>query len=220
MLSMSLEEYHLVNGSAMKLEHILLGVLMQHPSTGYDLKRYLDTRGRFLRSNTQMSQVYRTLGQMEDRGWVTHRVESRPGAQDAKRYVTTEEGATIFLDWLTGSYDPPSRFQDPELTARLSFSGFLTPEQLLALIDTELATRAVEIARFRYRDRRLPAESPEGYNAHLADLVGDWSHEYGADAMDAHVAKLEKLRRQILDAPLDAPLERIVPVSASEATEV
>src|SRR3954454_6203257 len=115
---------------AMKLEFILLGVLAQHPSTGYDLKRYLDTHGRFLRSNTQMSQVYRSLSQMEDRGWVSRTVEPRPGAQDAKRYEVTEEGATVFLDWLTSPYLPPSRFDDPDLTVRLAFAGFMTVEQV------------------------------------------------------------------------------------------
>ena len=70
----------------MKLESILLGVLARHPMTGYDLKKFLDTSGRFIRSNTQMSQVYRSLSTMEDRGWVTHSVEVRPGATDAKTY--------------------------------------------------------------------------------------------------------------------------------------
>jgi DNA-binding PadR family transcriptional regulator len=63
----------------MKLENILLGVLLQRPRTGYDLKNYLDTTGRFLRSNTQMSQVYRSLATIEQRGWVTYRLESQPG---------------------------------------------------------------------------------------------------------------------------------------------
>ena len=202
----------------MKLDHILLGVLLQHPSTGYDLKRYLDTSGRFLRSNTQMSQVYRTLGQMEERGWVTCTIEPRPGAQDAKRYVATDDGATIFLDWITGPYEPPSRFQDPELMARLAFSGFLTPEQLLDLIDTELATRALEVARYRYRDRRMPWEEPEGYNGHLAGLVGEWSHHYGADSMDAHLAKLKELRRQILDAPVGGTLPEDLPLNEKKGS--
>ncbi|WP_435157695.1 hypothetical protein [Amycolatopsis sacchari] len=58
---------------------ILLGVLVQRPSTGYDLQKYLGTFGRFLRSNTQMSQVYRSLSKRESGGWVTHSVEPRPG---------------------------------------------------------------------------------------------------------------------------------------------
>jgi DNA-binding PadR family transcriptional regulator len=138
----------------MKLEHILLGVLLEHPSTGYDIKKFLDTHGRFLRSNTQMSQVYRSLGSMENQGWVTHSVDPRPGAQDAKTYRVTDEGATVFLDWLTGPYHPASRFQDPELGARLAFAGFMSAEQLLRILDVEIQTRQDEIARYRNRDRR------------------------------------------------------------------
>jgi DNA-binding PadR family transcriptional regulator len=140
----------------MKLENILLGVLLQHPSTGYDLKKFLDTSGRFLRSNTQMSQVYRSLTRMEELGWVVHTVETRPG-QDAKTYRVTEEGATVFLDWLKGPYQPPSRFEDPDFMARLSFAGFMEIDEVIALLDTELDARHAQIARYRFRDRTLPA---------------------------------------------------------------
>ncbi|MFI5610342.1 helix-turn-helix transcriptional regulator [Amycolatopsis sp. NPDC051903] len=183
----------------MKLENILLGVLLQRPSTGYDLKKFLDTAGRFLRSNTQMSQVYRSLGRMEDSGWVTHDVHPRPGAQDAKTYAVTAEGATVFLDWLKGPYHPPTRFQDPELTVRLTFAGFLSVEEVIRLLETEITTRREEIARYRFRDRRLPREPGLPFDHGLADRVGEWSHRTGAAAMDAHVAACEVLRQKLLD---------------------
>jgi PadR family transcriptional regulator, regulatory protein AphA len=186
----------------MKLENILLGVLLQHPSTGYDLKRYLDTHGRFLRSNTQMSQVYRSLSQMEDRGWVSRTVEPRPGAQDAKRYEVTEEGATVFLDWLTSPYLPPSRFDDPDLTVRLAFAGFMTVEQVIGLLDTEIETRQSQVTRYRNRDRRLVRTPTAPCDEPLADAVGEWLHHKGADAIDAHIASLVELRRRLLDGLL------------------
>jgi PadR family transcriptional regulator AphA len=181
----------------MKLENILLGVLLQKPSTGYDLKKYLDTTGRFLRSNTQMSQVYRSLSTMEASGWVTHTVETRPGAQDAKRYHVTAEGSTLFLDWLKGPYHPPTRVQDPELAVRLSFAGFMTVDEVVRLLDTEINTRRDEIARFRDRDRTLPLDPGLPFDESLATVVKDWAHETGAAAMDAHVAACEALRDQI-----------------------
>ena len=183
----------------MKLENILLGVLLEHPSTGYDLKKYLDTHGRFLRSNTQMSQVYRSLGTMEKQGWVTHDVDPRPGAQDAKTYRVTQEGATVFLDWLTGPYQPPTRFQDPELGVRLTFAGFMTAEQLLHLLDTEIQTRQDEIARYRHRDRRELWAPTIAFDQELAEAVSERLHETGAAAMDAHVAAMIRLREDILD---------------------
>jgi PadR family transcriptional regulator AphA len=178
----------------MKLENILLGVLLQRPSTGYDLKKYLDTLGRFLRSNTQMSQVYRSLSKMEEQGWVAHTVEARPGAQDAKRYHVTGEGTTLFLDWLKGPYQPPTRFQDPELWVRLSFAGFMTADEVVHLLETEIHTRHEEIARYRFRDRTLPLDPALPFDSALATAVGEWSHQTGAAAMDAHVAACESLR--------------------------
>lgn len=191
----------------MKLESILLGVLARNPSTGYDLKKFLDSHGRFLRSNTQMSQVYRSLTKMESSGWVTHTVQRRAGATDAKTYRITDEGMTIFLDWLTGPYSPPTRFQDPDFGARLAFAGFMTREQLLRLIETELTTRHEEVARYRFRDRREAVDSSAPLDEGLATLVAEWSHETGAQAMDAYLERLELLKRVLLDAPdgADAP---------------
>jgi DNA-binding PadR family transcriptional regulator len=186
----------------MKLENILLGVLLRNPSTGYDLKKYLDTSGRFLRSNTQMSQVYRSLAQMERLGWVVHEVLPRPGAQDAKLYRVTEEGATIFLDWLKGSYHSPSRLGDPEFTARLSFAGFMSVEEVIALLEVEIRERREQVARYRYRDRALPVDPDLPYDEELADTVGEWQHRRGAAAMDAHIAECEDLRRRLLDGDL------------------
>lgn len=189
----------------MKLESILLGVLARHPSTGYDLKKYLDTFGRFLRSNTQMSQVYRSLSTMENNGWVAHTVAARPGATDAKTYRITEEGMTVFLDWLTGPYQPPTRYKDPDFDVRVAFAGFLGRNQLLHLIDVELTARREQIATFRFRDRNLgSAETDAPFDGVLADLVAEWSHRYGAAGMDQHVALLEQLRSALLDTPESA----------------
>jgi PadR family transcriptional regulator AphA len=183
----------------MKLENILLGVLLQRPSTGYDLKKYLDTFGRFHRSNTQMSQVYRSLSTMEDAGWVTHTVEPRAGAQDAKRFHVTAEGTTVFFDWLKGPYHPPTRFQDPEFGVRLSFAGFMTVNEVVRLLETEIGARRDQIARFRFRDRNLPRDPVPPFDDTLADYIGEWAHRTGAAAVDTHVAGLAELRRQLLD---------------------
>jgi len=191
-----------------KLENILLGVLARHPSTGYDLKKYLDVHGRFLRPNTQMSQVYRTLAAMEANEWVAHTVESRPGATDAKTYRLTDEGMTVFLDWLNSPYIPSAQLPALILDGRLAFPGFLTREQVLHLVDAELAARREAIAKNRFRNRDLgAAETDAPFDAPLAELIGEWSHRVGASTMDHHVAALEQLRAILLDTPEDAGTE-------------
>ncbi|MEU7747554.1 PadR family transcriptional regulator [Nonomuraea sp. NPDC049158] len=192
----------------MKLEILLLGALLNRPSTGYELKKFFDTHGRFARSNTTMSQAYRTLAAMEKRGWVEHTIEERPGASNAKRYHVTEEGHTVFIDWLTRPYNPPTRFQDPDLYARLGGAGFMTVEQVLAILDVEINTRVAEVARYRHRDRSRHDEPPRGYDVALGNQMDEWLHRRGAEAMDRHIASLIELRRRLLDGePLnqDAP---------------
>ncbi|WP_216853795.1 PadR family transcriptional regulator [Phytoactinopolyspora halotolerans] len=182
---------------AAKLEMILLGVLLRKPSTGYDLKKFMDSHGRFMRSNTQMSQVYASLGKMEDRGWVDHAVEPRAGAQDAKLYSVTPEGETVFLDWLTGPYAITSRFQDSDLFTRLSFAGFMSTDDVLRLLDAEIEARQAQVARYRNRDRSTPVATSLPFDAELSDLVAEWSHRTGAAAVDAHIAACIELRREL-----------------------
>ncbi|MER7016129.1 PadR family transcriptional regulator [Saccharopolyspora sp. NPDC000359] len=182
----------------MKLEHLLLGVLGMRPSTGYDLKKFFDTSGRYLRSNTQMSQVYRVLHRMADQGWVTYDVEPRQGAQDAKTYRVTPEGMTVFLDWLTGPYLPPFRARDPEFTARLSFCGFMTEEQLLRIVDAELAARRDQLIQLHDHERTIVSEAGYSFDVELAVAVTGRLAEWGSDDVERHIQRLERLREDIL----------------------
>lgn len=199
----------------MKLELLLLGVLGVQPATGYELKKFFDEHGRFMRSNTQMSQVYRALGRMTEQGWVRFEVSPRPGPQDAKTYLVTPEGMTVFLDWLTGPYQPPTKFTDPEFQARLMFSGFMNEEQLLRLVDVELTARREQVARFRNRDRRFTSSSGFTFNLELARSVAERLHGWGAEDIDRHIVRLDQLRTELIEGKLCPPAEESVPQDIS-----
>lgn len=182
----------------MKLELLLLGVLGVQPATGYELKKFFDNHGRFLRSNTQMSQVYRALAKMAEDGWIRFELDPRPGPQDAKTYHVTPEGMTVLLDWLSGPYVPASKFTDPEFTARLAFSGFMTTHQVLDLIEVELSARRAQVARFANRDRTFTHTSGFPYDERLATVVGERLHQWGNEAINRHIEHLEDLRRKLI----------------------
>ncbi|UGS27029.1 PadR family transcriptional regulator [Microbacterium resistens] len=207
----------------MKLEHLLLGLIARGPSTGYEIMKYLDTHGRFLRSNTTMSQVYRSLSRMAERGWVAFSVDERPGAQDAKVYRLTPEGRTVFIGWLRSPYAPPSRFQDPDFGARLSLGiGLMSKEDVLELIETELNARYAQRVKYRFRDRRL-GPLPEGADEPFARALSDRLHYNGARDLDDYIRTLESLRTDILDDALErtnAELARtiVIPDDAEAAT--
>lgn len=180
--------------SEMKLEHLLLGVLLMKPRTGYDLKRFMDLQGVFMRPRTQMSQVYRSLTQMAERGWVVYEISERPGAQDAKIYSTTAAGRDEFMTWLDEPFQPVISRMNHELRARLYFGGFRDEEWLIDLLDAEIDARQRQIAKYRFRDRTIDVGHDADFDLELATLVEDFEHQSGAEAMDLQVARTIELR--------------------------
>lgn len=188
----------------MKLEHLLLGVLLVRPRTGYDLTRYMDMEGVFMRPRTQMSQIYRSLTRMAERNWVTFTVSNRPGAQDAKIYRATPLGREIFFQWLTSTFKPTLEPINYEFRARLFFCGFLDEQAMIDLLTLEIDSRKRQIAKYRFRDRTIESDPDSGFNVELATVIEDFEHESGAGAMDRLVARLIELRelmrgRQLID---------------------
>lgn len=188
--------------TTVKLELLLLGILGVQPATGYDLKKFFDTHGRFMRPNTQMSQVYRALGRLSEQGLVTYEVHERPGPQDAKTYHVTAEGLTVFLDWLTGPYTPSTRYKDPEFEVRLSFAGFMSEEHLLRLLEVEIAARRDQVVRFRDRDRTIEPQSGFPFDLELENAITERLHLWGTTDIDLHIERLEVLRKDLLDGRL------------------
>ena len=169
----------------MSLEYLLLGSLALKPQTGYDLKKFLDSFGRFMRSNTQLSQIYRTMGRMVRDGWVEFSTTHRDGLPDFKTYRLTEDGAVVFLDWLSSPYTPPSRFTDPEFSLRFHYSGFLGKEATLKLLRTDLVARIDQVATYRGRDRKLKGlELPVGGEVEAVQRRFDLAHQWGAQQVD------------------------------------
>lgn len=198
-----------------KLELILFGVLLQRPQTGYDLNAFMEKAGRFMRTNTSMTQVYRSLRTMEERGWLTHTVEPRPGAQDAKRYRVTEEGCTTFMEWLREPYRPPEAPGGPEFFTHLRFRGaYLGLHAVLDVLDVEITFRRRQIARNRHRDRTEWVDTAVPFDDGLASALMDWEHHRGAHRMDVHLEACIELRDRLAsgEVPRDdcpPPLRRI-----------
>ena len=176
----------------MNLEYLLLGLLALKPQTGYDLKKFLDTFGRFMRSNTQLSQIYRTMGKMVKDGWVEFEVTHREGLPDFKTYRVTEDGAAIFLDWLASPFEPPSRFTDPEFSLRFHYSALLGKEATLKLLRRELEARLDQVATYRGRDRTLTGlELPLGGDPQAVQRRFTLAHEWGAMQVDLWIEWLK-----------------------------
>ncbi|MFF1904861.1 helix-turn-helix transcriptional regulator [Kitasatospora sp. NPDC058218] len=182
----------------MQFEYVLLALLAGRPLSGYDLRKWVETEGQFLRSRAHHSQIYRLLGRMVADGWVAFEVDPREGRPDAKVYRLTPVGREALMEWVRSPYEPPSRFQDADFLSRFAFAAVLDREAAIRLIRTELDHRREQITRNRPRDRTVHFEDPlPELDQELAREVYEELHQYGAGAMDAWVAWLERMLRRL-----------------------
>lgn len=113
----------------MSLPHALLGLIHYGPATGYELKATFDNSIHFF-WNATLPQIYRTLSQMEEKGWLTLKVEHQNGKPSRKVYDVTKAGREEFKRWLN---EPPEM---PELRnamlIRIFFGNHMQPSQFAA----------------------------------------------------------------------------------------
>lgn len=188
--------------ATVKLEFILFGALLQQRQTGYELQRFMEAAGRFMRANTSMTQVYRSLRTMEERGWLTHEIEPRLGAQDAKRYRLTPDGERTFYGWLREPYQPADVL-DASFVVQLRYRAqYRGREAAIDVLDVEIAHRRQQITRNRDRDRTEWYDAEAPIDVELTNALMEWEHRRGADFMDRHVARCIELRDQLTTGAL------------------
>jgi PadR family transcriptional regulator AphA len=113
----------------MSLEHAILGFLNYQPFSGYDLKKIFDTTVQHFWPADQ-SQIYRTLGRLEEQGCIGMEKIEQTSRPDRKVYHITETGRRELARWMAAA--PP---MDPTRSAALVqvfFIGQLNDKQIQA----------------------------------------------------------------------------------------
>ena len=110
----------------MSLSHALLGLINYQPATGYELKATFNKSVHFF-WNATLPQIYRTLNQMEKRGWLTLKVKHQNGKPSRKVYDITKAGREEFKRWLT---EPPE-MPEPRnaMLIKIFFGNRMKPSQ-------------------------------------------------------------------------------------------
>jgi PadR family transcriptional regulator, regulatory protein AphA len=115
----------------MSLPHVLLGLLAESPSTGYDLARALESEIEPA-WRAEFSQIYPALARLRRAGFVLLRVLGPRHGPRRNLYRVTAAGRRELKRWLDGPLPAP-RGKDEGL-ARLAFFDLLDPgERRLAL---------------------------------------------------------------------------------------
>jgi len=131
----------------MSLPHAILGFLQIEPMTGYDLKTVCFDQSIAHFWPADQSQIYRTLDNLTEKGWVESELEIQTDRPNRKIYSITEAGRAELTRWLQSEQDLPVH-REPFLV-QLFFSDQLPNEQIITLMERQLAAHEAVLARYR-----------------------------------------------------------------------
>ena len=129
----------------MSLEHAILGFLNYEPMTGYDLKKSIDVSVAHFWPAVQ-SQIYRTLDGMKKEGKLEVKTVPQAPRPPRKVYSLTEAGRAELYRWL----EEPLPGAEVRLAwlIQLFFSGCLSDDKIIALLEHQLSVQRGRMERF------------------------------------------------------------------------
>jgi DNA-binding PadR family transcriptional regulator len=179
----------------MSLKFAILGLLNAIPMTGYDLKHQaFDATVRHFWPADQ-SQIYRTLTQLADGGWVTVTVEEQDDRPDRKVYAITEAGQQALTDWLKSDQTVPT-LRDP-LLVQLFFGQEVPRVDLLRVVGNQLAIHQAQLAAYE----QIPIPPPESRPDDRWLALQHLTLEFGLALEQAYVDWLEHCQEVITTLP-------------------
>ena len=165
----------------MSLKHTILGILVDGPRHGYDLKRALSPalpRRRLMNDGI----LYPLLARMEKEGLVRSRVEPGDGRPDRRVFEPTDSGRQAFFDWLRGpafeedevSYD---FFLGHPFLAKCVFFKHLSPEEVRAKLTAQAETAAAKLDTFHQIREGMVERDVDPFRIAILDLGIDQQRE-------------------------------------------
>lgn len=135
------------------LSYQILGVLLREPRSGYDIVKELHS---FRPAKT--SQVYPTLAELEEQGYVTSVDVDQKGRPNKRVYSVTEVGKTTLLSWVGTEPEPPTQ-RDDFLTMMYS-SWMKKPSDVIAMFERRLVYFDKLVESFERSAAELRANFP------------------------------------------------------------
>lgn len=128
----------------MSVKYALLGVLMESPQHGYEIKKSLDERmGAFWSLN--VGQIYTTLDRLEKEGLVLYEEVAQYDKPDKKIYQVTDAGRAEFEDWRRRPIKPEPRMLRDELFLKILFADETNADALLTLIQSQRSVYQLQL---------------------------------------------------------------------------
>ena len=118
----------------MSLSNVLLTSLIEKPSSGFELARRFDRSMGFFWNATHQ-QIYRELGAMLKKGWISV-IEDKQDTGRKKTYQVEQSGRIELADWMV-KQSPPAQLRE-ELMVRLRAEAQLGGNTVLPELERHL----------------------------------------------------------------------------------
>ena len=184
----------------MSLPHIILGMLRKKPKSGYDLKKELETTIHYF-WEADISRIYRSLNDMQRKGWVEFETVIQEDSPNKKIYSLTETGRAELQNWLAEP-GKTSGTNKPFL-AQLHFSDAIPIEDQLRVMEARLAALKEEIVELERRAANLNMPVPLPGDALRRGLIREmFSLEYGIRTYRFEIEWTENIIRILKNAQM------------------
>lgn len=129
----------------MSLAHVLLTSLMEKPSTGIDLARRFDRSMGFFWNATHQ-QIYRELGQMLEKGWIST-VNTEDTDSRKKTYQVEDNGRQELHVWILKE-SQPAKLRD-ELMVKLRAEAQLGGSEIIPELQRHIQLHRSQLALYQ-----------------------------------------------------------------------
>ena len=174
----------------MTIKHVLLALLAEAPTHGYELKkRYDETLGELW--PLQQAQIYNNLRLLEKAGQIELDVRvAQENLPDQKQFRITAAGTAELSDWLAEPMGGNRHLKDEFYLKLLALTNIMhRPDQLLDLIWRQ---RAIYLQTLRDLERTLIATEAAGAEVTAALLEGAILHA------EADLTWLDRIEARLL----------------------
>ncbi len=144
------------------LDFAILGLVMERPRHGYEIKRALAQLGFW---TVSFGSLYPALRRLEKRG----AIEAAEGTGRRKAYAITSDGTETFASLL--ATDPDASETDRAFQVRLAFLSQLPQDERVRVLElrrTKIATH-LKTSRDIFIDARNATENPDRYRLALME---------------------------------------------------
>lgn len=134
-----------ISGDSMALVHTILTVLIEFPSSGYDISKRFEA-GISCFWNASQQQIYRELGKMEQQGLVNRTNIPQAGKPDKKIYTITDAGKQKLIDWCFEITEPTPIRED--LLVRIMAAPYMPKDVLIHEIQRRQQLHRQRLAQY------------------------------------------------------------------------